>query len=149
MSRLFYNKTPRFAPVCFMLAIMYIVIFHLMTGYKDKYPILVDLDNACIVGCPDRHLEDFRKVSDWSRGDHYSLMNDEYSSNELHKCMATIWEVSHILTHGFIGYYTDIRYSAAIGVSFEIWEWWRYDCANKLDLVYNTLGCCIGAALRG
>lgn len=50
--------------------------------------------------------------------------------------------------HLMIGWWLDLRWSLALGVCFELWEWLAHSCENKLDLAYNTAGAVIGGLVR-
>lgn len=122
-----------------ILILSYIFIFHCFCNLF-KYQIVKDIDQFCFFNCDNEKCKKYTKST---RGDQYYL-----SGNDAYSCLFTVWELSHIIFHIFIGYYLDLRYSLLVGIPFEIFEYIQYDCENYMDITYNTIGAVIGGCIR-
>lgn len=122
--------------------IMYILIFKLDYLLPEKYLRKVhNYTEECIIGCSDKDTCDY--VNKFRNDGYYLFDND---ANE--KCIVTKWEISHFLTHLFLGYFTNLYISLAVGFGFEIYEYKFYDCGSYIDILYNTAGFLTGFYLK-
>ncbi len=121
-----------------VLCIMYFAIFYAWQSMRKRYDLCEKIERACVLGCPSG-----RCPPDWMRGDSYAL-----EPGTKPKCLFTTWELSHFIFHGFIGYFFNLWVSLAVGVSFELYEYAFLNCESLIDIVANTAGCMVGAALR-
>lgn len=82
-----------------------------------------------------------------ARGSNYILGDDDKSAS-LNNCLLTFWGSAHVLLYLFIGYFCPRRFYLTfwIGVIFEIYEWYVLDCADLLDLFWNSIGFFVGRA---
>jgi hypothetical protein len=120
---------------------MYVVIFHLEYVIGDKNAKIVhDYSEKCLIPCSEKKLCD--KLSNL-RDNGYYLFNDNPE-----KCIVSKWEISHFITHIFLGYFTNIYISQSISVGFEIYEHYVLDCGSYLDLGYNFMGFLVGHFLK-
>lgn len=121
-----------------VLIIMYIIIFIVMAHYQDNFQ---ELNETCIINC---NTNTCKKIAYRSRGSNYYLTEDSIPYN----CIFTIWELSHLIMHIFIGYYFNFGYSLGIGIIFEMYEKQYYKCESYLDILYNSIGGLFGVGLR-
>lgn len=126
-----------------LLSLLFIIIFYVFETLK-KYKFFQELDKVCFSKCDKDICKEFTYKT---RGSQYYL-NTDINENNAYNCLFTIWEASHIITHIFIGYYLDFRYSLLIGIPFEIYENRKYNCENYMDIFYNSMGAIIGGYLR-
>ncbi len=133
------NKTLMVWGVIFIL--LYIACF-------NNHEYLVYCRNKvhkfCMYKCETQECSDFQKSV--KGGSYYTTDIEENESIEY--CPLGFWELSHFITHIFIGYYLNMSYSLGIGFGFEVYEYFVYDCASYPDLIANTLGGLLGSYLR-
>lgn len=145
LSDIWVNPQPSMVKALMLLAVVYVFIFHVLVPLGEQYVFIRKLDQTCVARTDN---DTVRRLVEQSRGKQYYLTGGTNESSDLSSCGVTIWEASHLLMHLFIGYWLDLRYSLALGVGFEIYEWWRFGCENVFDVLYNSIGAVAGAALR-
>jgi len=119
--------------------VMYIFIFYMM----DKIPLrLRHMIEECIIQCKTKLCSDISKR--W-RDDGYFFT---YESGKLENCIFTVWELTHLIMHVFLGYFFNLQISLGLSVGFEIWEHYVFDCGSYLDLGWNFLGFVIGNTIK-
>jgi hypothetical protein len=124
-----------------VLLCMYVVIFHLDKIIGDENAKLAhDYTEECAVSCSDK--VQCETVNSY-RDEHYYLFDGNSK-----KCLVTKWEISHLITHIFLGYFTNIYISQGLSVGFEIYEHYSLDCGSYIDLGYNFIGFVIGHNLK-
>lgn len=103
------------------------------------------LHEKCIYGC------DMCDSVTGGRGQNYYIaaMDPEKQKN-LSKCLLSFWGLTHYILYVLIGYLApDLFWETfTIGVLFEGYEYIKYDCADPLDPVWNSLGFLTGSYLR-
>jgi hypothetical protein len=121
--------------------VMYTVIFHLEKIIGERNTKIVhNYTEKCVVSCTSKKT--CNKINKFRDKGYYLF--DEKSE----KCVVTKWEISHFITHLFLGYFTNIYISQSISVGFEMYEHYVLDCGSYLDLVYNLSGFIIGHLLK-
>lgn len=83
------------------------------------------------------------------RGNKY-IIGDPESSSALDNCLITFWGTSHYMLYFFLGYWCPALFwpTFVIGVGFEVYEYVQYDCADALDIAFNTIGFLSGSLLK-
>lgn len=83
------------------------------------------------------------------RGSQY-IIGDDAKSASLDDCLVTFWGGSHAFLYLLIGYFCPSTFWPTfwIGAAFEIYELYAYDCADPLDLIWNSIGFLVGASIR-
>jgi len=120
----------------------YIFLFHIA---EKHFPTLDKLTyETCIIPCK---YDKCTKFINATKGSNYYLSKYETQWNRTN-CLVTPYEISHFIFHIFIGYFLNIYYSLTIGIGFEVWEYYVYNCENYMDIVFNTLGALMGTAIR-
>jgi hypothetical protein len=95
----------------------------------------------CMISCKtDSCIEAQKKY----KGKNYHVGSVEY----IPLCPIGIYEISHMILHIFIGYYFNFWYSFAFGISFEIYEYYAYNCESIYDIICNSAGALIGIGIR-
>jgi hypothetical protein len=84
------------------------------------------------------------------RGNTYFINTPEEEQQGVKNCLITFWGMGHFLLFTIIGYLLPGMFfeSLIIGIAFEIYEYNKYDCADPLDILYNTGGFLLGALIR-
>lgn len=123
--------------------IVYIAIFHIdsIIG-EENAEVLHAKTESCPVACEDHNEKTCDTIHKF-RDDGYYILDGESD-----RCIVTWWEISHVIFHALLGYFTDIYVASTISVGFELYEHYALDCGSWLDLLYNFLGVCIGRALK-
>lgn len=85
------------------------------------------------------------------RGGHYYIgtMNAEKQAR-LNGCVTTFWSASHFALYTALGFFAPSLFwpTFAIGVGFEFYEKYAFDCHDVLDVAYNSCGFLVGRALN-
>ena len=117
---------------------------------------LHDFSTTCLLsidGSPGEFLTSGRAANYFWQND----MNpdDETSKkinyNYLNKnCILSSWALTHFFMYLILGFICPQFFSVFIASSvlFEIYEHYKWDCHDVLDVVWNTLGLIIGVKLR-
>jgi hypothetical protein len=147
IKTLFYNpdiNKKKFFYVALVLGTLFILIFHVSRTVLESSELAQGANGICVVGCGNNKLA--RQIVKSCKGSDYLL--DSGSCQYEYDCFMSIWELTHVYLHIFIGYYLDMRYVMGIGISFEIYERLMYNCENWMDIGWNTMGGLIGATCR-
>jgi len=101
--------------------------------------MLNQVHQSCIVGCTPAT----RSIAEW-KGKNYFVGQGGTD------CLMTFWTITHGLLYTGIGYCCPNLFweSFSIGVAFEIYEKYRYQCEDALDIFFNTGGFLVGQKLR-
>jgi hypothetical protein len=121
--------------------IMHQLIFNLDNYIGKKYAKYIhNYTEQCAVNCSNK--EQCNYINSF-RDDHYYVFD-----GNVEKCLVTKWEISHFITHVFLGYFTNIYISQGVSVGFELYEHHMLDCGSYLDLIYNFTGFIIGHTIK-
>jgi hypothetical protein len=109
------------------------------------------LHKQCYYNCGTEKCKDFMKSVkgvNYYNGDDKLLEDTQDETLRYEDCIVGFWELSHLVLHIFIGYFLNIYYSLALGVGFELFEYYKWNCEGYLDILFNTAGALIGIYLR-
>jgi len=101
-----------------------------------------DVHEGCLMGCPSG-----AEVLTSARGGNYYIgANDPAQQNSLKGCFATFWSGTHFMLYLLLGYFCPdlFWHTFIIGASFEYYEKHAFDCADPLDVLFNTTGFLLG-----
>lgn len=118
---------------------------------KCKTPIcnkISNLHESCIMGCKNILCD----IAKNSRGNGYNAeITDDIKRNNLKTCFITFWNFTHFCLYFIIGFLLPDMFweSITIGVLFECYEKYKYDCADVIDVLCNTSGFLLGFYLNG
>jgi hypothetical protein len=127
--------------ILIILVLAFIYSFYIATR-NDLPNFLVKANHGCIYGCETCEQYTLK------RGASYIIEDIEAKEKKkLDNCLFTAWNFSHFIMYAVITtiapeYYVEF---AAMGVGFEIYECWRYQCDDYMDFVANCMG--IGTGL--
>jgi hypothetical protein len=133
-----------FCFISIILLIMYIVIWQ----HERFLPSCIDnfwrsycmpFLKTCLVDCNSNSCD---KVWKYTKGDNY------WAGMGAGKCVFNMWEISHIMTHMFIGYFGNFYISTVVSVGFEYYEYSQYNCESYFDIIYNFIGFLMGHTLK-
>ncbi len=81
------------------------------------------------------------------RGESYFTNTPLAEQLFLKECLVSFWSFTHVILYTIIGFLFPGMFfeTLIIGIGFEIFEFIAMDCADPLDIVYNTSGFFLGA----
>lgn len=84
------------------------------------------------------------------RGKSYIIGGNEESS-KLQSCLVTFWGASHFILYLIVGFLCPNKSLMfnTFGALFEVYEYYKYDCADPLDLLLNFSGYAVGSSIKG
>ena len=90
---------------------------------------------------------DFCKNLTKGRGDTYFTNTPIAEQLHIKECLVSFWSLTHILLYTLIGFLFPGLFfeTLLIGIGFEIYEHFAMNCADPLDIVFNTSGFLLGA----
>ena len=128
--------------LCALGVICQAVIFDYISNGIVTKPKWYSVHTQCHIKCPSCPKLRGENYFTYKTDPNYKRLNEE-------NCILNNWHISHFVLHFFIGFFTqNILLSLAGGIGVELYEYWRYDCHDILDIIYNTLGALMGIALR-
>jgi hypothetical protein len=126
-------------PLMVILILMYIVLFYILDNFPAKWQKKIDdLQYKCLLRCNSCDLSGYRDSG-------YYLLD---KGPDVKTCLFTVFELSHVIFHMFLGYYYNVYVSLGLSVGFEIYEHYVFDCGSYLDIMHNMGGFLIGYSLR-
>lgn len=101
---------------------------------------------SCLFGCPDGTSSLLTKF----RGGNYYIGASKETNSKQGDCLATFWSGTHFMLYLLLGIFCPNLFwqTFAFGAAFEVYEYYEYDCADPLDILFNTTGFLIGRAGR-
>lgn len=150
MHNKFYSYLCLF--VIYVMGIIYIIFIQHFSQKNEMYNDdsligkLYKLHASCLIPCKDAKCSDIVYI----RGQTYLANSSKQASDEIKNCFVTFWVYMHFIFYLCIGFILPDTFweSFIIGVLFEIFEYYFFDCYNALDIVANTLGFAVGYSLR-
>lgn len=84
------------------------------------------------------------------RGNNYTLAKTNHDKEKLKKCFLTTWGLSHILFNATMAFIFPMHLCElfAMGVIWEGFEHFIWDCMDPLDIVMNASGLILGRIAR-
>ncbi len=123
------------------MSVFFIILCIFLFGESERIRNMRSpLNKTCFIHCKSQSCLDLQHMG---KGSDYFI-----SDPDIPYCPFGFWELSHILLHIMIGYFLNLYYSIGLGVIFEFYERFRWNCESYFDIIFNTLGALIGVALR-
>ena len=122
--------------ICFVYSLI------LAPSIVDDYDDMNSLHESCLFRCKCDKLTS-------TRGANYYI-NSSTTTSDISDCLITFWSVSHMFLYSTIGFIAPDLFlpTFTIGALFEIFEYFYYDCADALDIVFNSVGFGIGYSIN-
>jgi hypothetical protein len=113
----------------------------------DSFTTLIaNMNKSCLINCKS---DDCKSYIDKSRGAQYFISIPEDEQTHIKSCIITFWGFTHFLLYFVLAlivpdFYIELFF---IGISFEIYEYYKYDCHDMNDIALNTGGIILGRFL--
>lgn len=108
-------------------------------NYNSIYDYITGVHETCFVSCD----TDICKKATSLRGKNYYFENGIQTN---FTCIMTYWSMAHFLLFFLVGFlFPDLLIEIAlIGILFELYEYYRFDCHDALDILYDLSGMLLG-----
>jgi hypothetical protein len=115
--------------------------------------MIKDAHASCYINCSDDNQIAKKLVA--GRGRNYDITEittsdgAEYKTSET--CLLTFWGFTHFIFYAILGVIAPDMFwqTFMVGTAFEVAEYYSYDCADPLDLIWNSAGFIVGQKLSG
>ena len=131
-------------PTLIILVLVYIYCFYIAT--HENIPVCIKkIQEACLYGCNDESC----KSNVLPKGTSY-IINDEEASRKSESCIISSWNVSHFILYTLLSYLNPTMWRELIGmgVAFEVYEHYAYNCEDVMDIFANTAGVILGSYIK-
>jgi hypothetical protein len=132
----------------YFIAYLYCIPFAVWAAKQPELAVINSAHKDCILGLC---LPRVQTVLTATRGKNY-IISDRggTSSARLKSCLITFWSFAHFMLYFILGLLLPHMFleTFVIGVGFEIFEYYKYDCHDALDIFFNTTGFLIGRTVR-
>src|SRR5271169_2982863 len=97
---------------------------------------------SCILGC-----NEYTKALTAGRGSDYIIGDNGATNERISNCLVTFWGLTHFMLFAMVGFIAPWLFweMFAVGCLFELYESYRFNCHDVLDVGLNTLGFLAGA----
>jgi hypothetical protein len=104
---------------------------------------IAKMNKSCFLACKTQKC---KKYISKSRGKQYFISIPSEDQEHIKSCIITFWGLTHfimyfILTFIFPDFYIELFF---IGIGFEVYEYFKFDCHDINDIYLNTLGILLG-----
>jgi hypothetical protein len=133
----------------YFLSYLYCLPFAIAITHDHRwyYQQLNKVHQSCLIDCSNvvnpPTYETYKNWLNW-KGKNYFIGCG--STN----CLVTFWTLTHGMLYTGIGYFCPDLFwpSFSIGIAFEIFEKYQYECHDALDILFNTAGFELGRYLQ-
>ena len=146
-----YNeKEIKYMIMLYLFALVFISLErYIETLIENKDNWFANTFNAGLIHFKSDHTE---KIT-CKRGKGYFLKNGKQNAEQcdnLKYCVFTMWSFMHFIFYILIGFFCPSLFflTLSIGIIFEIFEYFTFDCHDILDVVYNSSGFGVGYLLH-
>lgn len=104
---------------------------------------IAELHKSCLLNCETTKCKEFIEND---RGDKYFISIPQSEQEDIKSCIITFWGVTHFIMYFILGYFVPAFYIELIfvGIFFEIYEYYKYQCHDIKDIYLNTIGILLG-----
>ena len=135
--------------ILFSVAYIYCLVYapSIENINDDSFTSLISsMNKSCLLNC---NSDNCKKYIRNIRGDKYFISIPKDEQIHIKNCLITFWGFSHFLLYLFAtlilpDFYIEFFF---VGIGFELYEYYRFDCHDANDIVLNTLGIIIGKYL--
>jgi len=101
------------------------------------------MNKSCLLNCTSENCTKY--ITD-SRGKQYFISIPPSEQEHMRNCIITFWGFTHFLMYFILAllvpaFYVELFF---IGVGFEIYEFYKYECHDVNDIYLNTMGILLG-----
>jgi hypothetical protein len=130
------------AVILYIIAYIYAIMIapKITTCTTNTCKVLEKNHRKCLISTPA-----LAPVIGGGRGASYYI-GAENDSEELSNCFLTFWGLTHFMLYTALGFFCpDLFWETfAIGAGFEMYEFFKFDCHDSLDIIINTSGFAFG-----
>ena len=104
------------------------------------------INKSCLLNCKSENCKDYIAKN---RGKQYFISIPTHEQEYIKSCVITFWGFTHFFMYFILSLLVPSFYLEffAIGVLFEIYEYYKYDCHDVNDIYLNTFGILLGKYL--
>lgn len=104
---------------------------------------IAKMNKSCILNCTSEKCKKY--ITD-NRGKQYFISIPQNEQEYINGCVITFWGFTHFFMYFILAllvpaFYVELFF---IGVGFEIYEYYKFDCHDMNDLYLNTMGILLG-----
>lgn len=104
------------------------------------------MNKGCLLNCASEYCKKY--ITD-SRGKQYFISMPPSEQEYIKGCIITFWGMTHFLMYFILAtlvpaFYVELFF---IGIVFEIYEYYKFDCHDVNDVYLNTMGILLGKFL--
>jgi hypothetical protein len=104
---------------------------------------IANMNKSCLLQCKSESCKNY--ISN-NRGNQYFISIPISEQEEIKSCVITFWGFTHFLMYFVLAlivpaFYIELFF---IGVMFEIYEYYKYDCHDLNDIYLNVFGILLG-----
>jgi hypothetical protein len=101
------------------------------------------MNKSCILSCPAKGCKRYIKNN---RGKQYFISIPADEQKYIKSCLITFWGFTHFLMYFILTFLVPAFYLELffIGVIFEFYEYYRFECQDINDIYLNTFGILLG-----
>jgi len=101
------------------------------------------MNKGCLLNCTSENCKKY--ITD-SRGKQYFISIPADEQEHIRGCIITFWGLTHFVMYFILAllvpaFYIELFF---IGVGFEIYEYYKFDCHDVNDIFLNTMGILLG-----
>lgn len=134
----------------YAVAYLYCIPFAVWAAKQPELARLNVAHEDCVLGLC---VPSIQNVLAATRGKKY-IIDDTgagtTNSSRIKSCLVTFWSAMHFGLYFVIGLSLPNLFleTFLIGVAFEVFEYYKYECHDALDILFNTTGFLVGRAVR-
>jgi len=104
---------------------------------------IANMNKSCLMNCKS---DNCKKYINNSRGAQYFIAIPPSEQIHIKSCIITFWGFTHFMLYFVLAlvvpdFYLELFF---IGITFEIYEYYKYDCHDINDIFLNTFGIILG-----
>ena len=143
--------------IIYIISFLFVLLLNKFLSINNSYS---DKLHKVIHHCYILHVSPFIKWLTSSRGKNYYTISDnkkiinkkdEKENNKKHTyCLVSLWAITHVCLYVLIGFFCPNLFveSFIIGALFEYFEKYKWGCHDSLDVIFNSIGFCIGYIIK-
>lgn len=104
---------------------------------------IAKMNKSCLLNCKSKQCKDYIGIG---RGKQYFLSIPVSEQEHIKSCIITFWGFTHFVMYFILAlcvpaFYVELFF---IGIGFEVYEYYNYDCHDTNDIFLNTMGILLG-----